>query len=86
MSYGDVPMKLNLRRLIRVEPDLDQDEARFRRACEREFSDAAGAKFVDIVFYLNELRASNGWSCVGYLRLREWVRYPADIESLEGEA
>lgn len=59
----DLPMELNLRRLIRVEPDLDQDEARFRRRHDREFSDVVGTKFVDIVCYLNELRASNGLSC-----------------------
>lgn len=76
---GDLPMKLNRRRLIGVEPELDQDEARFRRPPDREFSDVAGTKFVDIVFYLNGLRASNGLRCVAYLRPREWVRYPADI-------
>ena len=82
----DLPMELNLRWLIRVEPDLDQNEARFRRRRNREFPDVVGAKFVDIVFYLNELRASNEVELRCTIVVPDWMQYPAHIESVEGKA
>jgi hypothetical protein len=59
MPYLRPPHKRHLRQRLRIEPDLDQVGALSPVAETGKFSACRGAQFLDIVFYLNEVRGTN---------------------------
>jgi len=57
---GDLPAELHLRGRFRAGPDLDQDGELFRHAAKSGIRDRqAQRKFIDILFSLNDIRASD---------------------------